>query len=131
MADSVPFTLGDVEFSLEKGSVASIEEQVSWWIDRAEPISGYGVCKARRKNYHQVRISGVVFPGYFGDTESVNRLRALGDAGEPILLMSGEGTVYGFFLVVQVTETRSHFDTAGNARKSEWQLILEPEGGEE
>lgn len=131
MADAVPYTLGDIEFSLEKGSLASIEEQVSWYIDRAEPIDGYGVGNVRRKNYHQLRINGVVFPGYFGDADSVNRLRALGNAGKPVLLMSGEGTVYGYFLVVQVTETRSHFDPAGNARKSEWQLILEPEGGEE
>lgn len=120
--------LGDVEFSFQEGSMTAMERQTNWYIDRAEPIDGFGVAHARRKNYDQLRISGVVFPGTYGTAQSVQRLRDLGDTGEPQLLVDGEGTVYGYWLVSQVSESKSHLNATGVAQKSEYQLILESAG---
>lgn len=128
MAGSVPFRLGDTEFSLEAGPLQEWQRQESWVLDRQEPVDGFGVGAIRRKGSDQLRLTGVSFPGSeYGNAESVSRLRAQADTREPQLLVDGEGNVYGSWLIISLSERRGNFTPTGRERRAEWELTLEPE----
>ena len=131
MAASVPFRLGDVEFSLDEGPLVTVERDESWTIDKQEPMDGFGVAVARRKATDELRLEGVSFPvAEIGTDLSVQRLRDMADTLQAQLLVDGSGNVYGKWLVRNLSERSGNFTPDGRPRKVSWTLTLERESVE-
>ena len=128
MAASVPFRLGDIEFSLSEGPLQDFERSERWIVDKQEPLTGFGVAVARRKGVDELRLSGIAFPesGY-GTAESVSRLRDMAETLEAQLLVDGDGNVYGTWIVTSLMERQSNHTPDGRARRVSWELTLERE----
>jgi phage protein U len=124
MSNLVVARLGDIEFSLPEGSFTQIERRTSWRVDVPDPITGLGTPDVRGRASDELRLTGAVFPGISGHLDSVDRLRDAGDAGEPLLLVDGEGTIYGEWVVSSVEESRQEHLPTGIPRKMSWVLVL-------
>jgi hypothetical protein len=124
MSDLVVARLGSVEFSLPAGTFTQIERGTSWRVDVPDPIEGLGVPDVRGRESDEITITGIVFPGFTGTLDSVERLRDAGDAGEPLLLVDGEGTIYGSWVVRSLQEMRAEHLPSGIPRKMNWTLVL-------
>lgn len=124
MSSLVVARLGDIEFSLPEGSFTQIERHTSWRVDVPDPITGLGVPDVRGRESDEIRITGLVFPGITGHLDSVDRLRDAGDKGEPLLLVDGEGTIYGSWVVRSIEESRQEHLPTGLPRKMSWVLVL-------
>lgn len=124
MSSLVVARLGDIEFSLPEGSFTQIERQTTWRVDVPDPITGLGVPDVRGRERDELRLTGLVFPGITGHLTSVDRLRDAGDAGEPLLLVDGEGTIYGEWVVRSIEESRQEHLPTGIPRKMAWVLVL-------
>ncbi len=124
MAELVIARLGDAEFSVAAGSFESLRRLTRWRIDRPDPIDGLGVPVHRGRVDDAITLSGVVFPGYVGGLSSVERLRELGDTGDPAMLVDGEGTIYGRWLVSALEEEATHHTPTGKPRRISYQLTL-------
>lgn len=116
--------LGDIEFSVPDGSFSEIERATSWRIDTPEPIEGMGKSVHRGLEDDTITISGVAYPGFSGTLSAVERLRDAGNAGESLLLVDGEGTLYGRWWVVSVRERKGPFLPTGVPRRIEWTMTL-------
>ena len=124
MSNLVVGRLGSIEFSVPEGTFTSIARATSWRIDVPEPIEGPGTPVVRGRGSDEITIEGVVFPGFTGRLNSVERLRAAGDAGQPMLLVDGEGTLYGSWVVSRLNERSDAFLPSGAKRRTEWNLTL-------
>lgn len=124
MAELVIARLGSVEFSLRAGSFESLRRQTRFRIDRPDPIDGMGVPVHRGRFDDSITLSGVVFPGYVGSLSSVERLRELGETGEPALLVDGEGTLYGRWLVEAIEEEATLHTPTGKPRRISYSVTL-------
>jgi phage protein U len=124
MADLVIARLGNVEFSVQAGSFESLQRRTSWRIDRPDPIDGMGTPVFRGRMGDSITLSGVVFPGYVGRLNSVERLRQLGDKGEPLMLADGEGAVYGEWLIEYLEEEATLTTPLGKPRRISYSLTL-------
>lgn len=76
-----------------------------------------------------VTLPGVLFTCWLGDAGSLDKLRALKEAGEPQALWTvrnGMGQPYlpGRWVIESVAETRSDLGGNGQAHKIEWTLNL-------
>lgn len=124
MSSLVVARLGDVEFSMPEGSFQTIERVTSWRVDVPDPLVGLGTPVVRGRESDEITLAGVVFPGIAGKLDSVERLRDAGDAGEPMLLVDGEGTIFGSWVVRSVREMQTAHLETGLPRKMEWQMAL-------
>jgi hypothetical protein len=124
MADLVIARLGSVEFSLSAGSFESLRRLTRWRIDRPDPIDGMGIPVHRGRLDDSITLSGITFPGYVGSLASVERLRELGEAGEASLLVDGEGTLYGRWLVEAIEEEATLHTPTGKPRRVTYSVTL-------
>lgn len=62
---------------------------------------------------------------------NLEMLRKMGDRGEPYLLMGGNGEIYGYYVMEQLTEGRSFLLADGTAQKIEFTLTLKRYAGNE
>lgn len=70
-------------------------------------------------------LNGVIYPGFRGGFEQVNRMRAMAGSGEPMKLIDGNGQIMGDWAITSVTEKQSTFAAFGAPRKMEFTLTLE------
>lgn len=128
MANAFVYLLGSIEFSLPEGLPTELERGTRFNIDKAEPLEGEGVPVFRGTSDNDMTLRGVVFPGVSGHQQSVQRLRDAGAAGKSLLLVDGEGTLYGRWFIRSVNERQSVFMAGGKPRRIEWDisLVFEP-----
>src|SRR5690606_29933789 len=106
------------------GTFQDLERVMSWRVDTPEPIEGMGKSVVRGLESDEITLSGLVFPGFTGTLSSVQRLQDAGNAGESLLLVDGEGTLYGRWWIVSVRERKGPFMPTGVPRRIEWTLTL-------
>ena len=123
--------LGLVEFSVPTGTFDEITRSTRWNVDVPTPIDGLGTPVGRGQVADEMTIRGVVFPGFSGNRDSVQRLRDQADTGKSYPLTDGLGFIHGFWIISAVNERKQHFTSDGFERKVEWDisLIADPDGG--
>lgn len=124
MAKLVVARLGSIEFSVPEGTFTEVARHTTWRLDIPDPMEGLGKPVFRGRGSDEMTIDGVVFPGYSGTLQSVQRLRDAGDAGESMLLVDGEGNLYGNWFIARINERKSPFLPTGIERRAEWTLTL-------
>lgn len=124
MAKLVVARLGSIEFSVPEGTFTAIARHTTWRLDIPDPLEGLGKPVARGRGSDEITIDGLVFPGLTGTLSSVERLRSAGDEGESLLLVDGEGNLYGNWFVARLNERKGPFMPTGIERRSEWTLTL-------
>lgn len=124
MANAFVYRLGPVEFSLPEGLPTELERGTRFNIDKAEPLEGEGIPVFRGTVDNEMSLRGVVFPGFSGHQQSVQRLRDAGAAGKSLLLVDGDGTLYGSWFIRSVNERQSYFMAGGKPRRVEWDISL-------
>lgn len=73
----------------------------------------------------KITLSGVLYPEVSGGDLSLSALRTMAYSGMPWPLIEGTGCIYGMFVIVNITETRTEFFQDGKARKIEFTITLE------
>ncbi len=71
-----------------------------------------------------ITLSGWITPDIAGDIVSIHELRTMGDKGEPYVMVSGTGVIYGLWEITTLDETQTLFYPNGTPRKIEFSLSL-------
>lgn len=124
MANAFVFRLGSVEFSLPEGLPTELDRNARYKVDVPEPLEGEGAPAFRGAENEEMTLRGIVFPGNTGNLQSVQRLRDEAAKGKSLLLVDGEGALYGRWFIRGVNERQSHFMVGGKPRRMEWDLAL-------
>jgi phage protein U len=72
----------------------------------------------------RITMRGKLFPHKLGGLGALGILNALCDSGTPQMLMRGDGTPLGWFLVERVRESSSHLDGRGVGKMIEFEVEL-------
>jgi len=72
----------------------------------------------------KVNLPGIITPQIQGRRASLDALRKMGDTGLAYVLVDGTGSVYGAYVITDLTETASLFFSDGAARRIEFDLSL-------
>lgn len=72
-----------------------------------------------------IKMKGVIYTAYyFGGTLQMPALCLLAGRGMPMLLVSGLGLLYGFWVIEAITEGKTVFTSLGQPQKIEFQITL-------
>jgi phage protein U len=72
----------------------------------------------------KIELRGKLFPQKLGGLDGLAMLEGLRASGTPYMLMRGDGTPLGWFLVERVQEQSSHHDAKGVGRLIEFEIEL-------
>lgn len=71
-----------------------------------------------------ISLSGSLFPSLTGGKLSLLALELMADTGKAWSLIDGTGTIYGMFVIEEITQSKSYFFDDGAARQIDFTLKL-------
>ncbi|MDR3299459.1 MAG: phage tail protein [Candidatus Accumulibacter sp.] len=116
--------LGQFVFALDTAPYQSFQHQMGW---RHPSNSRVGLRPARQfigPDDESVTLAGVLYPEISGDPGWLEVLYAMADTGKAYVLIDGNGTLYGLFVIESLEETGTVFFQDGTPRKTEFTLSL-------
>jgi len=72
----------------------------------------------------RLTFAGTLFPRKFGGLSGIDALQSIARAGQPQMLMRGDGAVFGWYVIEKVTDKHSYLDVAGVGRMIEFEIEL-------
>jgi phage protein U len=120
----VMMQLGSFQFGINTAAYQELDRVTSF---RWASHEVFGKIPARQftgEGEDQITLSGVILPEWRGGTQRVEQLRALGNQGQPLQLISGTGKLMGKWVIEQVSEKQNMFFEAGVPRKQEFTLRM-------
>ena len=131
MAEFVMMALGPFRFEVGRSTYQSLVMSQSWrWPEQAR-IGRDAALQFTGRDPAEIRLQGVLFPGFDGGLRQVEEMRTLADQGKPLQLVDGLGRVWGAWVIVEVADTRSVLMDNGQPRRIEFELKLKAYGEDE
>ena len=72
----------------------------------------------------RLTFAGTLFPQKFGGLPGIDALQTVARAGQPQMLMRGDGSVFGWYVIEKVTDKHTYLDVAGVGRMIEFEIEL-------
>ena len=128
MAERVMLALGPFRFEMGHATYQSLAVSQSWrWPEQAR-IGREPALQFTGREPAEIRLQGVLFPGFDAGLAQVEEMRELADRGEPLQLVDGLGRVWGAWVIVEVGDTRSVLMDDGQPRRIAFELKLKSYG---
>lgn len=124
MASEYMMALGDLRFSVDTATYDRLTRSSRWRWNALPRLARVDAMQMTGREAEHIDIDGVVYPHYKGSLAVFETMRAAGNAGEPLTLSDGTGTVHGRWVIEQMEETRKTFFADGRPRKIEFRLGL-------
>ena len=123
MAD-VMLMLGPYRFGLDTAAFQELNRNTEWRWPSQDVFGSRPVLQFTGFGQDAITLPGVIFPEYWGGTTQLEELRALGNTGQPQMLIDGRGNVMGRWVITSVAERGSVFAQGGMARRQEFTVSL-------
>ena len=131
MAERVMLAMGPFRFEMGHATYQSLAMSQSWrWPEQAR-IGREPALQFTGREPAEIRLQGVLFPGFDAGLAQVEEMRELADRGEPLQLVDGLGRVWGSWVIVEVGDTRSVLMDDGQPRRVGFELKLKAYGEDE
>jgi len=131
MAERVMLSMGPFRFEMGKSTYQSLAMSQSWrWPEQAR-IGREPALQFTGREPAEIRLQGVLFPGFDAGLAQVEEMRELADRGEPLQLVDGLGRVWGSWVIVEVGDTRSVLMDDGQPRRVGFEVKLKAYGEDE
>lgn len=120
----VMMQLGDSQFGLESAAYQALERSTHWrWADLKQPRGGPAL-QYGGQDSDRITLPGVIYPEWRGSAGQMDRLRALADRGEALLMVDGRGNVLGDWVIERLDERQSVFAGRGVPRRIDFSLVV-------
>lgn len=111
-------------FNLKSVPFQTVSENKGWNYPSNPRVNQLPTYQYTGKNSDVVTLQGVLYPEVTGGKYSLNLLERMADLGKAWPLIDGNGTLLGFFIMTEMTKTKSELLDNGEARKIQFTLKL-------
>lgn len=122
------YSVGAVQFDVQPVNVEEISHEVGHDF-AAKDL--FGAKRAREKTGEAdepLSLSGKLFPHHFGGLAQFEVLKDMARAGDPQIVVRGDGLVMGWFVIEKVKEKATFPDRVGVGRMIEFEISMQASG---
>ena len=123
MAD-VMMMLGSYQFSIDTAAYQQLQRSTAYKWQAQERVGKREALQFTGPGTDSITLSGVVFPAYKGGTGQVSAMRAAAAAGQPLIMVSGTGSIMGRWVIESIDESQATFARAGVPMRQQFSLKL-------
>lgn len=117
-------TLGSYRFSINTAAYQSKERTTTYRWGKQDRLDHDPVLQFVGPGDDTINLFGIIYPHYKGGLAQVATMRQEASKGEPLMLVQGNGTVLGHWVIASITETEDTFFKDGAPKKVEFSLQL-------
>jgi phage protein U len=118
------FQLGYVQFEVAPVNIHQISREVGADFAAKDIVGAQRPREFVGEMDEQITLSGKIFPAHFGGLGGLSALEAMARSGQPQMLLRGDGTVFGWYLIERLAETQNYLDARGVGKIVEFEIAL-------
>lgn len=122
--DSPMMALGMFVFTLHTLPYQQLQHDMGWRLAGNARVGRRAAWQYLGPDDDSVTLSGVLLPELTGGDMSLAMLQLMAEQGKAWPLIEGTGTVYGWYAIEKLGESRSEFFSDGKAQRIEFTLTL-------
>jgi phage protein U len=125
--------LGGFRFSLPTSAYTELERNNAWRWPSQDRIGRAPALQFVGRGEETISMRGTIYPTFIAQRAGLEQLpamRAAADLGEPLLMVSGSGRVYGLMCITSIREGQKVFFSDGTPRSIEFDTSLSAYGGD-
>ncbi len=129
--NGVMLAIGDFQFSMDSTHYQELEKRHAWRWPSFERINQKTASQFQGADASEISITGVKYIESKADIDQIKALKAQGDKGEPLRLVSGSKAVgrdWGLWDMLAMTEKDRHVMEDGTPLKIEFTVRLKEYG---
>ena len=111
-------------FSMHSLAYQTLNKQTSWRHGSQPRVGARPARQFLGPGDESISLPGWIAPGQVGSGMSLSMLRDMANTGKAYSLVDGLGVFHGVYIIESVTETGSHFNRFGQARRIEFNVEL-------
>ncbi len=109
--------LGGFQFKLDTLAYQKLQRSTKQRWAKKERMGKRSAYQWLGKDDDDFTMNGRLLPGFKGEVSSLDQLRSMADSGEPYMMVSGYGHVFGQQIILSVDDNRDlFFDDGANER---------------
>lgn len=124
MATRIMMALGSYRFSMDTAAYQDFRRQTSFRWTEQDRVGRAPALQFLGPGKETLELSGTIYPHYKGGLGQLDAMRAEAGKGEPLILVDGQGRVWGKWVIEEVAETQDAFLPGGVPRKQTFHLKL-------
>jgi phage protein U len=117
--------LGAFQFSLTTAAYQSLAHSQSWNWAKLNRFGQAPVSQFVGMGGETITLPGVIYPNFRGGFGQIDAMRAEAEKQTPLIMVDGDGNVYGKWTITEITETQRVFGAGGKPLKIEFNLNLQ------
>lgn len=114
------FQLGSFTFEMRTVAPHALTRADSWRWEETPRLSGESALQFLGKGPGELTFEATLFPGRVAGHQeaSIEAIRAIADAGQPLPLVRGDLRMVGWYSIVGIEEDHTYMDRAGRPRRA-------------
>lgn len=122
--------LGNYRFSIYSAAYQTFARSSEYRWEELKRIGKESAMQFLGNDTDTITLEGTIYPQYRGGIGQIEHMRSEAGQGIPLMLISGNGTAFGRWCIVSVTEHQETFLKDGSPRKLTFSITLKKYGEE-
>ncbi len=117
--------LGPFRFSIDSGAYQELSNSQSWKWAEQEVVGAYPVLQYTGPEPQAITLKGMIFTAFAtGARAQLVAMAAMAGRGQPMLMISAPGLIFGFYVIEKIETNESEFIDTGAPKKVEFTISL-------
>jgi uncharacterized protein len=116
--------LGLFVFGMQTAAYQELQRQMEWKHQTTSRVGTRDAHQFTGLGEETITLSGWIAPELTGTALSLDALRFMADTGQSWILVQGTGRIYGSYVITNMTEGKTIFETNGDAKRIDFSITL-------
>ncbi|ACS80173.1 MULTISPECIES: phage tail protein [Maridesulfovibrio] len=117
--------LGDFIFSVDTAAYQALQRSTARRWAKIQRIGKRVAHQDLGPGDDAITLPGVIYPTYKGGLTQIDEMRKMMNAGEPLMMVDGQGNVHDKWIILSVTGNDSVFFQDGVAQQQDFSIKIE------
>lgn len=128
---NIMMMLGEYRFCINTAAYQTLTRTTEYNWESQKRLNSEPALQFMCAGSDSININGIIYPQFKGGLEQVSAMRGAAGSGKPLMLVSGNGEVFGRWCITNVSETQTGFYKNGIPQKISFALTLAKYGEDE
>lgn len=129
----IMMALGDYQFSVDSSEYQELERKHSWRWLTYQRVNSKSALQFQGFNASEITLNGTIYAENKSDIQQLDKMKAEGDKGKPLRLISGSsalGRDWGLWCMTELNEKQTHLLPDGTPLKQNFVIRLKEYGAD-
>ncbi len=128
MGVNMMMLLGAYRFCISTSAYQTLSRTSEYKWEELNRLNSENTIQFTGKTADVINLEGVIYPHFKGGLNQITFMRLEAERGIPLMLISGNGTVFGRWCILSIEESQTYFLQDGTPRKITFKIKLKKYG---